>query len=308
MQNYFALTLNQTLVFLVFMAAGFILCRSRAVSDKLSAVISQLLMNIMLPALCFKTFSVNFTVDNLAKNSTYILIGFLVLSFVLIISFAASRLFSRNRETRSIYLYALAIPNIGYLGYTLIQAVFGDQALAIAMVLMIPQNIFIYTIGVYLLGNDKKLSLKTLFNPIMISMLLGATVGLTGLQLPGFIISACSSAAACMTPLAMIMTGFVLARVPFKSLVTGCKPYLISLIRLVLIPGLTFVGLRLLSVDSSVILTATALELMPCGLNVVVFPEARGGDSRTGAQTCFVSTVLCMITIPVFFMLLTTIL
>ena len=281
------------------MAVGFILCHFKTVSDKLSTVISQLLMQVMLPALCFKTFSSSFTTDNLARNSTYILYGAIMLAAVVGLGLVFSHFFSRDRNTRAIYLYTLAIPNIGYLGYPFILAVFGEQALATAMVIMIPQNIFIYSVGVYLLDPDKKMTFKKLFNPIIVSMLLGAAVGLTGLALPDFVKTACNSAAACMTPLAMIMAGFVLARMPFKELVLGVKPYIAALLRLFVIPTAMFFGMRALSVPAEVILIVTAIEVMPCGLNAVVFPESHGGDSRTGAKVCFVSTVLCIFTIPI---------
>jgi predicted permease len=48
----------------------------------------------------------------------------------------------------------------------------------------------------------------------------------------------------------------------------------------------------------------TAFLCMPMGLNTVIFPEAYGGDSGTGAQCCFVSQVLGLLTIPGVFALM----
>jgi predicted permease len=41
----------------------------------------------------------------------------------------------------------------------------------------------------------------------------------------------------------------------------------------------------------------------PLGLNTVVFPEAYGGDAKTGAGMAMISHSLCVITIPLLYAL-----
>jgi predicted permease len=127
--------------------------------------------------------------------------------------------------------------------------------------------------------------------------------GLTGFKLPAFLNSAVSMAAGCMAPMAMIMTGFVLARTSFKFNVSNPKIYLAAALRLLIIPLAAGTILLLLHVRMEVTLIMTVFLCLPMGLNNVVFPEAYGGDSSTGAQCCFVSQVLGLFTIPVIFAL-----
>ncbi|GHV14251.1 hypothetical protein FACS189491_10330 [Spirochaetia bacterium] len=75
-------------------------------------------------------------------------------------------------------------------------------------------------------------------------------------------------------------------------------------LRLLIIPLTTGAILLFLHVRLEVVLTMTAFLCMPMGLNNVIFPEAYGGDSGTGAQCCFVSQVLGIFTIPAVFALM----
>ena len=52
-----------------------------------------------------------------------------------------------------------------------------------------------------------------------------------------------------MSPVAMLMTGYILASAPVKPLLTDLRLYLAALIRAVLIPGIVFVILLLFRAD-----------------------------------------------------------
>ncbi len=304
LENTLRVTLDQALVFFIFMAVGFIFCRTKCVAENTSKVISQVLMNVVLPGLCFKTFSQNMTVANLGHNLKYLICGAVLVVVMFAVAYPLGRAFSRRENTVDIYRYALCVPNVGYFGYPMIQAVFGEQALTDAMVFTIPINLFIFTVAQYMLDPKKKFTLKKLLNPTVISMAAGIAVGMSGLRMPEIVMKVCGGAADCMSPLAMIMTGFVLAKIPLGKLLTNARAYLVTLLRLVVIPALIFGALRLLRLENELVFIAATMYAMPVGLNAVVFPEAFGGDSRTGAQVCFISTACALLTLPLVFMAL----
>ncbi|GHV86856.1 permease [Spirochaetia bacterium] len=299
-----SLTVSQILVLFIFMLCGYVFKKKNIINDALSTVISRLEVYIFLPALCFNTFAGNFNPEILKEKSAFLIIGVVVLSVTFLPALLLSRLFTKNPMTRGIYLYAFTVPNFGYMGYPLILAVYGEQMLLNFMIVAIPYNIFIYTVGKYILSADRRFNPRNLLDPVLIGIVIGSVAGLTGLKLPVFLGSALSMAAACMAPLAMIMTGFVLARTPFKFNISNPKIYLASALRLLIIPLAAGGIMLLLHVRPEVMLTMTAFLCMPMGLNNVIFPEAYGGDSGTGAQCCFVSQVLGLLTIPGVFALM----
>ena len=104
-----------------------------------------------------------------------------------------------------------------------------------------------------------------------------------------------------MSPLAMMLTGFVVANFSFKKLASVKRIYLASVLRLVVLPLVFVLILKLLNTDPTVIMLTLCATAMPLGLNTVVFPAAYGGDTTPGASMALISHVLSIITIPVMF-------
>jgi predicted permease len=304
MSGIVSLTVSQILVLFIFMICGYVFKKKGIINDALGTVISRLEVSVFMPALCFNTFAGNFNPEVLKEKSIFLLAGALILGSSFLLALFLSRAFTKNPMTRGIYIYALSVPNFGYMGYPLILAVYGEQMLLNFMIVGIHYNIFIYTVGRNIFLANNRFTPRNMLDPTLIGIIIGAVVGLTGLRLPAFLDNTLTMAAACLAPLAMIMTGFILARTPFKFNISNPKIYLASALRLLIIPLATGAILLLLHVRLEVVLTMTAFLCMPMGLNNVIFPEAYGGDSGTGAQCCFVSQVLGLLTIPGVFALM----
>ena len=287
-----------------FMGIGYFMRKKHIGGDGVSTVLSALVVNIFMPSLCIKTFSENFTVSGISQNADFLLAGTVTIICEFLIAKPLSRLFAKNEFQRNVYLYSFLIPNLGYMGYPLMEAVFGTEMLFKMMVFVIPFNLVIYTYGIYILNPKHEMSLKGVLNPSIIAMFIGMVIGLTGIKLPVFVTGIVDSARACMSPAAMIMTGFVLASVPLKPVLLNGTAYLAALVRGILIPAIAFAALYFLKVENGILIVAVATLAMPLGLNSIVFPEAYGGDSVTGAKICIVSNIISVITIPLVFAVL----
>ena len=119
-----------------------------------------------------------------------------------------------------------------------------------------------------------------------------------------FLTSAISSASACMSPLAMILTGFVIGGYSIKALASDKKIYFVSLLRLIVIPAAFALLLMALQTDDAIIRVALCATAMPLGLNTVVIPAAHGGDTVPGASMALISHLMSIVTIPIMFALL----
>ena len=105
----------------------------------------------------------------------------------------------------------------------------------------------------------------------------------------------------CMGPLAMILAGVVMGGYGFRNLIKNKKVYIVSFLRLILIPTLilsiaTWAGVE----DFTKTLMLIAFGA-PLGLNTIVYPATYGGDTHTGAAMTFISTTLSLITIPLLY-------
>ena len=57
-------------------------------------------------------------------------------------------------------------------------------------------------------------------------------------------------------------------------------------------------ALKLLGFEE-LVLPALMVLAMPCGMNTIVFPKLVGEDCKPGAALAFITTILCIVTIPI---------
>lgn len=300
----FTATLNQMLVLFIFMALGFFLNKKRLLPLDDSVVLSKLETYAFVPCLVFSVFYKYCTVENFKQKWTYMLYGAAVMAVSLPIGIVLAKFFAKDGYLKKIYTYSFAVANFSFMGNAVVLGVFGEKVLFDYMIFTLPLNLYVYSIGTAsLIPTEKgdKLSVKTFVNPIFIALILGAVCGLLSVPLPKFITTAISSAGACMSPLAMLLTGFVIGEYSLKTLASDKKVYLASVIRLIILPSAFMAVLLLLKTDKDIIRVALCATAMPLGLNTVVFPAAYGGDTTPGAGMALVSHLISVITIPVMF-------
>ena len=322
MQAFLA-TLNPMLMLFLCIAIGFLLKSTGILSDDAGKTIAKLETWVFCPALSFITMAKYCTVKSLTTHSINIIFACFVVFLTLIIAIPLAKAFTKNnKEERGVYEYALAVANFGYMGDSLVLSMFGSEFLSFYKLFTLPGTIVIYVWGIGRLipqGQGKKSAIKSLVNAPMIAMLLGMIVGLTGLgnNLPIFVESTFNSLSACMGPVAMLLAGFTMARFNVVKMLKEKKVYIATLFRLIIIPVVIIVALFGIkeiaslifeaNLDNSILYLAFFYVATPFGLNTIVFPESYGGSPKAGASMALISHILCIITIPLLYSLMTLI-
>ncbi len=310
MTQVFTATLSPMLMMFACMVIGFILNKKKLCPDNTTTVLSKLETYVLAPALTINTFSKYCTVASLSAQYKMILYCLLALAVAIALSFLLAPAFTGKGYNRNIYRYALTFGNFGFMGNAIVPAIFGDEALYSYMLFTLPLSLAVYTWGIASLipkTNGNQNPLKNLLNPSVFAVVIGAVIGLTGIYdyVPNFVFSTLSSLGACMGPIAMVLTGFLIGNYSFKSLLSDKKIYIAAVLRLFILPALFVILLKLLGADNTTLIMCLFGFATPLGLNTVVFPAAYGGDTATGASMAMISHTVCVVTIPVMYALLT---
>lgn len=305
MLETFKATLSPMLVMFICMALGFIANKLKLAPADTATVLSKLENYFFVPALIINTFMMYCTVSSIKANYSLILYCFAVFIPAVAIAWPLSAAFCRRGYTREIYKYALTFGNFSFMGNAIVPAILGPEMLYYYMLFILPLNIAVYTGGVLILipkGENKNI-LKNLLNPIFLSIIVGAALGLTGAAqyVPSFVTSTIDNLSKCMGPLAMLLTGFVVADYDIMKLLLNKKVYIATALRLIVLPALFAAILILLKADDTCIILMFFAFGTPLGLNTVVFPAAYGGDTSTGASMAMISHTLCIVTIPLMY-------
>lgn len=311
----FLSTLTQMLVMFLFIITGFILKKLSLLPDNAGTVLSKLENYVLVPALVLDTFMSYCHIDSLRENYSTILYSLLLLVIALAISLPLSKVFAKEKPgsgideayQRSIYKYALTFGNFSFMGNAVVLGVLGDAGLFKYLLFTLPLNIAVYTWGIIILvpkGENKENPLKNLFNPIFVGLILGLILGLLNVKsvLPSFVVTTISNAKACMGPIAMLLTGFIIGGYDIKELIKKKRIYLATVLRLFVIPALMLLIIKAMGATDEVMTLALFAFATPLGLNTIVFPAAFGGDTKTGASMAMISHTLSVISIPLMYL------
>ncbi len=302
MAGVFGNTVSQLILLFAFILVGFLFGRLRLLPDDAASSLSKLETYLFMPALSMQSCLQNCRMENVKQYIFYIGVS----AATLLVLFALARFlagkFARKDSEIGIYTYALTVSNMGYMGYPMMQAMFGDQMLFIMVITGIPVNIYIYTLGMAMMTQGKS-SLRSLINPVFIATLSGIVLGLFSVQLPSIVGGFLSSAASCMSPVAMLISGLVISRLPIRKLFGDVRAYVASFLRLIILPAATVAVLALFGLKPEMLIIILMLYCMPIGMNTIVFPEAKGLDTTAGARLVLLSNLFSIVTIPLMVML-----
>ena len=312
MRETFIATLNPMLVMFGCILLGFVLRKAKLVPDNTGTVLSKVENWVFMPAQVMSTFMAYCTVESLSENYRYVFYSILCIAVSMLMGVPLSNLFSRDGKNRGLYQYALVFANFGFLGNSLVPQMLGQEYLYPYLLFTLPINTWAYMWGMNQMvppEGERVNPFKRLLNPVIISLLTGALLGLTGIGrlLPAFLIQLLGNLSACMGPVAMLLTGFIIGGYGVRELLSDKKVYAMTALRLTVLPAVVLAVVYLLGGDLIVMTMALVAFGAALGLNSVVIPAAYGRDTKPGASMAMISHVCAVITLPLMYALLTQI-
>lgn len=309
MLDIFFATLTPMLMMLVCILIGYILTKKKICPENSAIVLSKLETYVLAPALTINTFSRYCTVQSLSEQYQMVLYCLLAVLIAIALGFLLAPLFAKKGYTRAIYRYSLTFANFAFLGNAIVPAIFGEERLYDYMLFTLPATLAVFTLGISSLipkSAEHPNPLKSLLNPSVFAVIIGAALGLTGVNeyMPRFVSITLSGLGGCMGPIAMVLTGFVIANYPMKQLWGNKKVYILSVLRLFVLPTFFVLLLKWLGADNNTLILCLFCFGTPLGLNSIVFPAAYGGDTSTGAAMAMVSHSFSIITLPLMYIAL----
>ncbi|HBT38976.1 MAG: Auxin Efflux Carrier [Thermotoga sp. 50_1627] len=293
------IVLNQVLAIFLLTAFGFVLKKINLLNDGFTKSSSDLIVYVTLPAMIINSMDREFSRDVATTSLQVFLTGAIMYACTILLSFVLVWFRKFDETQRGVYMYMVIFGNVGYLGYPVMNVLYGEMGIFYSAVFNIWFNILTWTIGVSIMARGKLNLRRILINPGLISTLFGLFVFLTPLTLPTLVKSVLENVGSMTTPLAMFLVGAFLAEARMKDFVADIDLYLASVLKLVAAPLLVYLWLSPLHLPPIVKVLPIVMAGMPSGVNTAVFARMFDKDYRLAAQGVVLSTALSMISLPV---------
>jgi len=295
---------------------GYITCKCGIFGKEARVHVTKLVLNVAIPGL---TLASVLNQDNLPDRME--IFGLLLVAFSsYLIFFAGSllipRLLRAKREEVGIYQFMTAFANVGFIGYPVTQAIFGDRAVFYTCVFNLPFNFFAFSIGVLFIrksaaitnggteeAKGSTLSWKTFLTPCLICSVLAIVLALAGWKGPAAIGETCQLLGNITTPAALMVIGSALAEMPVKDMFSNGKVYLFALFRLLILPIIVYFIYGTFVTDRLLLGVCVIIAAMPVATNGTMLCLQYKADEKLMAQGTFITTLASLITIPLLAML-----
>lgn len=278
---------------------GVICVKTGMITRRGVSQLTSLLLYIVAPSLIVSSLATDesaISLDKLALSA-----GLAILAHVL--GIVLSWLFFRHEpeSRRRVFRFAMVYSNTGFMGMPLVQAVVGEEGVIYASIFIAVFNVFAWTHGYGLMSGGERSDIKKiLLNPGIIGLVIGLPLFFLRCPLPELLAVPVDSFAALNTPLAMVVIGCNIARVPLRDFVSDKKIFWLSALRLILVPAVFF-AVSILFQPEAVLLTTCVIQASaPVAANTVLFATQFGADDRLAARIVAVTTLLSIVTMPLF--------
>ena len=281
---------KEIITLFVIVGVGYAAKRLRFMNDEFDRMLSKLVINIALPGMILG--SVLTATELPTQAEVWLCLGLSVAStFVMFaVAYGFTLLLRIPDGRRGVYRFMLCFGNVGFIGYPVLSAIFGPDALVYAAVFNLPFNFFVFTVGAWFL---------TFVTPVMLSCVAAVVLTLAGIHHAPILGEALNTLGSITTPAALLIIGSSLANLPVRDLIGGPRLWTCSVFRLIVMPAIIWAVFHAFVPAGLMFSVAVVLAGMPVATNGTMLCYQYGGNSRVMAQGTFVTTVLAIASIPI---------
>ena len=300
------IVINQMIQLFVVIIVGFIIGKSNLFSIHFDKDLTKFVLNLTMPLMIISSVLSISNVINIEWID--IIYSILILVVLLpVVSLIFVNILPKVKE-KGLIMFMLMYPNVGFMGFPVIQSILGKEALLNVAIINMAFNLSLFTIGqcVIKYGYKEKiqLNLKQLLSPGVIASVLAIIIAIFHIQVPSLAYDVASNIGNMTTPLAMITFGFTLSKYDSKKIFSGYQAYVIAIVIDVLVPLLFYPLISILIQDQMMKQITMIILALPVANAVVLFANQHNADELFAAKTVLISTLFSIVTIPLMIQLL----
>lgn len=290
---------------------GYGLAKKGMIDSKTNGKLSGLVVHVSLPALILASVFENMDKGSLSEVFHFFLAGLGFYAVMIGFAWVLTRLSRTPKEQRGIYQFMLIFSNCAFMGYPIMEALYGTKAIFLSAIFNLPFNLLAFSYGIILISDGTEQTSgfepKKLLSPGIIASVLALVIFAVRLHVPQVMEQTLNIEGTLTTPLSMLVLGASLAEVPLREVFREGRIYWMSFLRLIVLPMITYFLIKLITTDSLLIGVATMTAAMPVASLAVMLSSQYKGNVRLASVGVFISTALSVVTIPAIGWLITKI-
>jgi predicted permease len=298
---------TQVAILFILIIAGYAARKTGVLDLAATRGVSRFILTISLPALAVSSLQIEFSRRRLGEAALMfcIMLG----CHLLYAAFAwlLPKLLRAQKQDAAIYRFFMFFSNTGFMGYPVLEAFFGKEAVFYGVIFNIIYPLLMFTVGTAFMRfaadpPEKKRRIPWK-NPGVIASIAGFILFLMPFRLPPILGRPIDMLGGLTTPLALIVIGSFLTHVKPRDLRKGAGIYAGIAFRLAVIPLTVFAALKSFGFSGYLLSVPVLFSAMPAAANISIFADQFGCNGELASRLVFLSTLLSVFTLPLFALL-----
>ena len=287
---------------LLAMVLGFYLNKRKILTSDINKKLSAMILEVTMPIVILCS-AASMSGDDKSVIIFLLIAGIIVYSILPFASLGIVKLLRVPKDCEGVYRCMFIFSNCSFMGYPVAEAFYGESAILYMTIFNFGFNILFFTYGIYLIAKDageiKSFQPKQLLHPGTIAAVMALSLCFLNISIPEVVLEPLKFVGNITMPLSMLVIGANMGDYPFDEIFKDKKMYLVSVIRLLIMPAImAFVISRF--TDNIMVIGVTTLTMgMPVAASVAMGSGAYEKQGKAGSIGVALSTVLSMITLPI---------
>ena len=301
--------LSVFVIFIIF-SLGFWLTYKKYWPENSSTVLSAVVVKIGAPALAVIGLYDRFSKELLKATLLYLMIIIAYTLLLYVTGKILARIMKLQVGKKTVFEVTFTFSNTIFIGLPINEIVFGHQGLPYLFTFYLVTLAGFWSLGAWELARGSELgkgsfSLKKIFNPGLIGVLVGAFLVQMEWNLPLVFDSVLRYLSTLCVPLSLLVIGARLVGFTKGIPKLTIDEIMILLGKFVISPIFMFIFLKIFNVEGLPFQVFMLTSTMPCHMQTSIVAEYYDVEPEYASKLVSISTLVCLVTIPIYVSILT---
>lgn len=295
------------LVIFVFLGIGYFFTRTKKWPESTPQVFSTTVVQIAAPSMAITSIENKFTPELLKASVLNLIISAALVIILYYMGKALSHLLKLPPKKKAVFNTTFAFNNTMFIGLPIISIVFGQEGLPYLFTAYLVSISMFWSLGSYTISKASDnlttpaFSVRRIFSPGLIGVIIGCLLAGFELHLPVILETSLTYLGDLTVPLSLLVIGSNLAaslskgmfRITLDQIVIMAGKFIIS-------PAIAFGLFTLFGISGLPLHVFIMIAAMPCHAQTAILAQFYDVEGEYASNLVSLSTLLSLITIPVF--------
>lgn len=294
------------LVVFIILGVGFFFTKKEIWPDNTNKVFSTTVVKIAAPSLAIVSIENRFTPELLRAAFWNLLVITATILLMHLLGRLLGKILKLPTKKNAVFVTTFTFNNAMFIGLPIISIVFGHDGLPYLFTYYLVTITLFWSLGAWTLCSasdleEKSFSLKKIFSPGLIGVMIGCVLAELGWKLPVILETSLSYLGDICVPLSLLVIGSNLARSLSKGMQRiSLDQIIIMLGKFVIHPLIMWGAFTLFGLDGLPLKVFILAASLPCHAQTAIMAEYYDLEGEYASNLVSLSTLISLVTIPIY--------